>query len=194
MKHLIFIYDYTCPYCYVMFSEMKRLKAKYAVKIYWVPIEIFTQVPQQGIALASIFSPRKLKKTQALIENIAHEKNIPFYQPKQLYNTRIANLLTAYAGRKRNTTEVVEALFNNVFVYNKNIGDLETIRKICIAVDIDFEKFESEMHKGLLDEINKGWKDQFQEKEFQVVPMMITMENTLIQGVCSFEELVKMIE
>lgn len=178
----------------MMFSEIKRLEAEHAVKIDWVSIEIFAEIPKQGIPLTSVFSARKLKKTQALIENMAQKKNIPFYQPKRLYNTRLANALTVYAGDKRNITEVVEALFNSVFVYNEDIGDLEIIRKICIAAGIDFKEFENEMNKGILDKANKGWKDRFEKEEFQVVPTMITTENTLIQGVCTFEELVKMIE
>lgn len=194
MKRLIFIYDYICPYCYIMFSEIKRLQTEYAVKMEWVPIEIFSETPDQGIPMIGVVGRRKFKKTQALIESMAQEKTIPFYQPKTLYNTKLATLLTVYANGKVDTMEVVEALFNSVFIYNNNIADLDIIRKVCVTVGIDFEEFKNQMDEDDLEKVNKVWQDRFKKQDFQVVPTVITNKNTLIQGVCTFEELVKMME
>lgn len=194
LKEIVFIFDYICPYCYLMLPEIERLYEEHRIKINLIPIEIYPETPLEGRDLKTFLGVRKAEKTNKLIRSQAKSKNLVFYLPERLYNTGMARMLTAYGINKVPMEEMIHTFYNSVFIYNENIGEMQILRKICIQLGLSFEDFFRQMEEQRLDFILNGWQDILNRYRVQVVPTIAWGENILVEGVCSYEELVKMIE
>ncbi|WP_169832970.1 DsbA family oxidoreductase [Geosporobacter ferrireducens] len=193
LKEIIFIFDYICPYCYLMLPEIERLYAEHMIKVNWIPTEIYPETPLEGTDLKTFLGVRKAEKAHKLIREQAKSKNLVFYLPKLIYNTRRARLLTAYAVNKVPIEEILHAFYNSVFIYNENIGAWQVLQKICMQLGLSYEDFFRQLEQQKLDFIIKGWEEILNRYPIEVVPTIACGENILAEGVCSYEELVKMI-
>lgn len=193
LKDIIFIFDYICPYCYLMLPEIERLNAEQRIKVSWIPTEIYPEIPPEGTDLKNFLGTRKVEKAYKLIKVQAERKNLAFYLPEKIYNTRLARRLTAYAFNKVPMEEILHAFFHNVFVYNKNIGDPRVLQKICLQLGLSWEDFLQRTEDAHLLAVINSWEDRLNSYPIEVVPTIARGENILAEGVCSYEELVKMI-
>ncbi|SHJ01827.1 Predicted dithiol-disulfide isomerase, DsbA family [Geosporobacter subterraneus DSM 17957] len=193
LKEIIFIFDYICPYCYLMLPEIERLYSEHRIKVSWIPTEIYPEIPPEGTDLKNFLGTRKVEKAYKLIKAQAKKKNLVFYLPERIYNTRLARMLTAYAFNKVPMEEILHAFYNSVFVYNKNIGDHRVLQKICLQLGISWDDFLQRMEDEHLLAVIGSWEDMIKPYSVEVVPTIASGENILAEGVCSYEELVKMI-
>ncbi len=193
LKEIIFIFDYNCPYCYLMLPEIERLYVEHMIKVSWIPIEIHPEIPAEGIDLKSFLGVRRVERAHKLITAQAKSKDLDFYLPEVIYNTRLARLLTAYAVNKVPIEEILHAFYNHVFVYNENIGEQKILQKICMQLGLSYEDFSRKLEQEKQDPNIKGWQDIVDRYPVRVVPTIADSENILVEGVCSYEELVKMI-
>ncbi len=197
VREFVFIYDYICPYCYLMFKEIRKLKQIQNININWVPVEMFPEIPIEGIIFEKYIGVQQNYRMKKKISELAEEKNIPYYHPQKLYNTNLAGLLTDFVSIKTNnikTEEIVEELFNRVFIYNENIRDLEILRKVCINLALDSEKFKQDINQPYLKNFNLEWKSQYNKRLIEVIPTLIIDRATEVQGLYTYKELEKMIK
>lgn len=193
MKEITFVFDYICPYCYLMLPEVKRLQEEQPIKIKWIPMEIHPETPLEGINLKTFFGSQRIYKIQKKIEAEANRKKMVFYLPDRLYHTGLANLVTAYAMGKLPMEEVVDAFYRRVFVYNENIGDLEVLRKLCIQLGLSFESFLQQRNEKRIKSTMDQWNTFVEHHQILGVPALLEDGNILASGVCSYREVERMI-
>ncbi len=192
VRDLIFIYDYICPYCYLMFREVREIERKKDVRVFWVPVELFPQTPSEGVLLEKAIGIRQKNKIEKKVSMLAKKQEIPYYQPSILYNTHLAMLLTDFVSIQTNgerTAEVIEELFNRVFVYNENIGDWNILYKVCMNLALDFERFREAAAQPHLQNVNAEWKKQYAKKDMGALPAFLIETNITLQGLYMYEEL-----
>ncbi|MBB6216275.1 putative DsbA family dithiol-disulfide isomerase [Anaerosolibacter carboniphilus] len=194
MRYLSFIFDYICPYCYVMIPEIKRLEETQGFVVDWIPMEIYSDTPIEGVSLMEYLGPRKVVKSARLLEELATTKDIPFYLPEKLYNTKLVNLLTAYGRSWVDQGELIDEIFRRVFVYNENISDHNVVYKICLNLGVSYHDFMEHVRKESFKETTKRWEMIVQNQRIDMVPTLLEGDRMIHQGVCSYDELVKMLK
>ncbi len=194
MRKLTFIYDYICPYCYIMLPEIKRLEEAQGFAVEWVPMEIHSDAPIEGISLMEYLGSRKVVKATKVLEEWARTKGIPFYLPDKLYNAQMANLLTAYGRSRTDQEEIIDEIFRRVFVYNENISEHDIIYKICLNLGLSFHDFMEHVRTESLTETIIHWDDITENQKIDMVPTLLEGDRIIHQGVCSYDELVKMLK
>ena len=129
------IYDYICPYCYLMFREVRDREEKDA-RVFWVPVELFPNAV--GGPFEKAIGIRQKNKIEKKVSMLAKSKRFLIIN-LLYYNTHLA-MLTDFVSIQTNgeRTEVIEELFNRVFVYNEN-GDWNILYKVCMNLALDFE-------------------------------------------------------
>jgi len=175
-----------------MFREVRKIGRKKDVRVGWVPVELFPQTPPEGVLLEKAIGIRQKIKMEKTVDRLAKKQEIPYYQPSILYNTHLAGLLTDFVNMQTNgerTAEVIEELFNRVFVYNENIGEWNTLYKVCMNLALDFEKFREAAAQPGLKNIHAAWKRQYAQRNMGALPVFFIGENTMLQGLYMYEEL-----
>jgi predicted DsbA family dithiol-disulfide isomerase len=194
LRNLSFIYDYICPYCYLMIPEIRRLEKEQGFDVEWIPMEIHADTPIKGVSLLEYFGPRKVVKAEKLLDELAATKDIPFYLPEKLYNTQLVNRLTAYGQSKVDQDELIDEIFRRVFIYNENISDDEIVYKISLNLGLVYDDFVAYVQNQSFKEITNRWESMIQNQRIHVVPTLLDGNRIICEGVCSYDELVKMLK
>ena len=138
--------DYICPFCYVGFHRLQRLRDSYDLKINWCFLEIHPETSADGEPIGSLDYPSE--QWQQMLTNLQHvvqEENIPLSEISFITNSKDALLLSEAA--KQCGAEVFydlhEKLFYAYFVDGENIGDKNILRKIAAGCGINSKIIES---------------------------------------------------
>jgi predicted DsbA family dithiol-disulfide isomerase len=177
-----------------MIPEIKRLEGSQGFGVEWIPMEIHSNTPTEGVSLMEYLGPRKVVKAAKFLEDWARTKDIPFYLPDKLYNAQTVNLLTAYGRSRTDLEELIDEIFRRVFVYNENISDHDIIYKICLNLGLSFHDFMEHVRKGSLEGTIKLWEGIIENQKIDMVPTLLEGDRIIHQGVCSYDELVRMLK
>ncbi len=138
--------DYICPFCYLGFHRLQRLRDNYDLKINWCFLEIHPETSADGEPIDSLDYPSE--QWQQMLKNlqrIAQEDNIPLAELKFISNSKDALLLSEAAKQCGANVfyELHEKLFYAYFVDGKNIGDADILRTIAASCGINSKIIES---------------------------------------------------
>jgi predicted DsbA family dithiol-disulfide isomerase len=174
--------DYICPFCYVGYHRLMRLRDAYDLKINWRFIEIHPETSPEGEPVTSLAYPSE--QWNQLMQNlkaVAREEGITLADHTFTTNSRDALLLAEAAKEsgRENFYALHEKLFTAFFVDSQNIGDRNILRELADSSGIPKDAIES------------AWRDQkYQQRivsnyhaarqhEIQAVPSFIFGERKL---------------
>lgn len=148
--------DYICPFCYVGYHRLMRLRDSYDLKINWRFLEIHPETSAEGEPIDSLQYPAE--QWQQMLSNltrIADEENIPLSQLTFITNSKDALLLSEASKQCGRETfyALHEKLFKAYFVEGKNIGNKNTLKEIALSNGIDEKIIES------------AWTDDIHQKQ-----------------------------
>jgi len=138
--------DYICPFCYVGYHRLMRLRDVYDLKINWRFIEIHPETSPQGEPVASLEYPSE--KWNQLMQNlkaVAREEGISIAEHTFTTNSRDALLLAEAAkesGREK-FYGLHDKLFTAFFIDSRNIGDRNILRELASSCGIPDDAVES---------------------------------------------------
>jgi predicted DsbA family dithiol-disulfide isomerase len=138
--------DYICPFCYVGYHRLMRLRDEYDLKINWRFIEIHPETSSEGEPVASLEYPSE--QWDQLMQNlkaVAREEGISMAEHTFTTNSRDALLLAEAAkesGREK-FYNLHDKLFTSFFVDSRNIGDRNILRELADSSGIPKEAVES---------------------------------------------------
>lgn len=148
--------DYICPFCYVGYHRLMRLRDSYDLKINWRFLEIHPETSAEDEPIDSLQYPAE--QWQQMLSNltrIADEENIPLSQLTFITNSKDALLLSEASKQCGRETfyALHEKLFKAYFVEGKNIGNKNTLKEIALSNGIDEKIIES------------AWTDDIHQKQ-----------------------------
>lgn len=138
--------DYICPFCYVGYHRLMRLKDEYDLKINWCFIEIHPENSAEGEPTTSLDYPSDYwNQLMKNLKKVAAEENIPIAEHEFTTNSKDAILLAESSKQlgKDIFYKLHEKLFTAFFVDSKNIGDREILKSIANECGIDDEQLEN---------------------------------------------------
>jgi len=179
--------DYICPFCYVGYHRLKRLRDEYDLKINWRFVEIHPETSSSGEPIASLQYPSdQWRQMMQGLNRLAQQEDIVMREHDFTTNSQDA-LLLAEAAKEQGRDKFYrlhENLFSAFFVDGKNIGDREVLRELA-------------SNNGISDElVESAWNDQkyrqrlisnyhvARKLEIQAVPSFLFGEHKLT-GVAS---------
>ena len=102
----------------------------------WVHFPLHPETPQEGRALADLFSGRseaELKARQDQMKGLMAEEGLPYGDRTHTYNSRLAQEIGAWADTQEGGNVMHDALYRAYFVNTKNIGDPDVLLEIVEA-------------------------------------------------------------
>ena len=180
--HITVYSDYICPFCYVGYHRLQRLRDEYDLKINWCFLEIHPETAANGEPIDSLEYPsEQWQKMLENLERIAQEENIPLSKLNFIANSKDALVLSEAAKQcgREVFYDLHERLFNAYFVDGENIDDRNVLKKIASASGMDDKTIDSSwtdesVKKRLLNNFNSA-----RAHDIQSVPSFIFGERVL---------------
>ena len=134
--------DYICPFCYIGYLRLEKLRDDYDIDIDWRFLEIHPNNPAEGMPLTELGYPRQhWEMLMANLARMAEEEGVTLAERTFTTNSRRA-LKLARAVREHQP-EVFEALnrelYEAYFLRRDNIGDPEVLRAVADACGVNAE-------------------------------------------------------
>ncbi|MFW9824968.1 MAG: DsbA family protein, partial [Candidatus Thorarchaeota archaeon] len=71
--------DYICPFCYIGFHRIEKLKEKYNLDVEWEPFELHPETPKEGFNMEGISFPKGyLEMVMENVKRLAEEDGLNF--------------------------------------------------------------------------------------------------------------------
>ena len=139
MKIVMFS-DYICPFCYVGFETMRRLKPELNFQLEWRGFQIHPDWPAEGILADKLREAGDGASRVALWERLsamADAVGFLIKPPAVLTNSRAALAATEYARESGRDEALEERIYRAYFNDGENIGDAGVVARLASEAGLD---------------------------------------------------------
>ena len=173
-KFIDFYFDFSSPYAYIGYKEIKKLEKKNSFKIRFMPIFLGGLHNAAGITPAAFI---KLK-SKYMIEDtklVSKKKNISFhfnsYFPIKTINFMRGVLIAEKDNSEKN---FIEKIFNAIWMDGLNMNDPIVINKVLKNIDLNPEIFLKKVSdQKVKDKLRKLTDDALKKKIFGVPAFVV---------------------
>jgi predicted DsbA family dithiol-disulfide isomerase len=153
--------DYICPFCYIGFHRIEKLKEKYDLDVEWEPFELHPETPKEGFKMEEITFPRDyLEMAMANVKRLADEDGLSLKYSSTLPNSRTALYISEYARKKGKFDEFHRLVFDAYWIEGKDIGDLSFLLDLAESVGMDKEEIKIYIQSD--EPVNRMKKNMFE--------------------------------
>ncbi|MGD8842703.1 MAG: DsbA family protein [Gammaproteobacteria bacterium] len=129
--------DYICPFCYIGFLRLEKLREHYDLAVNWALVEIHPESPPEGKPVEQLgYTRPHLDKLLQQLDELAHSEGVELAPHSFTTNSHKALLLAEAS--KQHGAEIFytlhRRLFESFLLEGRNIGDsgeLETLADEC---------------------------------------------------------------
>jgi len=130
--------DYICPFCYIGFDRIEKLKKQFNLDVEWQPFEIHPETPREGIKLDELLFPQEyLEMIRINVKRLADDAGIRFKFSDKLPNSRLALYISEFAKKKGKFNEFHKVVFDNYWKEGKDIGDLSLLLDLAESIGLN---------------------------------------------------------
>ena len=173
-KFIDFYFDFSSPYAYIGYKEIKKLEKKNSFKIKFMPIFLGGLHNAAGITPAAFI---KLK-SKYMIEDtklVSKKKNISFhfnsYFPIKTVNFMRGVLIAEKDNSEKN---FIEKIFNAIWMDGLNMNDPIVINKVLKNIDLNPKIFLKKVSdQKVKDKLRKLTDDALKKKIFGVPAFVV---------------------
>jgi predicted DsbA family dithiol-disulfide isomerase len=137
---LVMFSDFICPFCYIGFETVRKLKPEFDLEIEWRGFQIHPDWPAEGMPASEFrreMDPETRRAIWARIEAMAEATGFSIKSPEVLTNSRIALEAAEFAKECGKGEEFEGRVFKAYFNEGLNIGGQGVIADLAADVGID---------------------------------------------------------
>ncbi len=132
--------DFICPFCYVGFETMRKLKPEFDIQLEWRGFQIHPDWPSTGIPAERLHAGADPASRRALWERIsamADAVGFTMKPPAMLTNSRAALAATEFARESGRDEALEERIYRAYFGEGVNIGDAAEVARLGADAGLD---------------------------------------------------------
>jgi len=137
---IVMFSDYICPFCYVGFETMRRLKREFDIQLDWRGFQIHPDWPAEGIPADKAHATIDPASRVALWKRIgamAEAVGFSMKAPAVLTNSRAALAATEFARESGRDEALEERIYRAYFNDGVNIGEAQTVARLAAEAGLD---------------------------------------------------------
>jgi predicted DsbA family dithiol-disulfide isomerase len=133
--------DYICPFCYIGFHRIEKLKEKFNLDVEWQPFELHPEIPKEGLFTDNMPLPRDyLEMALANVKRLADEDGLELKFSDKWPNSRLALFISEFARSKGKFDEFHVLVLDAFWKEGKDIGDLSLLLDLAGSIGLNKEK------------------------------------------------------
>lgn len=132
--------DFVCPFCYIGFEVMRKLKPEFNIELEWRGYQIHPEWPAEGISVEKVRSQTDLDARHAAwqrIKAMAEAEGLEIKAPSVFTSSRAALAACEFAREKGSAEELEGRIYRAYFVEGANIGDAALIARLSAECGFD---------------------------------------------------------
>jgi predicted DsbA family dithiol-disulfide isomerase len=181
------IFDFSCPYCYIAWGFMQKLKEKMPLADEWVGWEIHPDLPQGGRTIKEIVPDIQLDENRQKLNDLGAPVGLIPGNKLVVPNTRLALQGLEFSRDHGKMQEWVAAVYKASFVLDKNIGNMNVLMEIADQIGLDAAAFQQALVNNRYLEILRRNDQECMEKQVEWVPTIFVGEKKVLEGALSFD-------
>ena len=137
---IVMFSDYICPFCYVGFETMRRLKPEFDLELEWRGFQIHPDWPAQGVPADKMREAGDAAARDATwnrITAMADAVGFEIKPPSVLTNSRAALAATEFARESGRDEVLEERIYRAYFNDGENIGDASVVTRLAGEAGLD---------------------------------------------------------
>ncbi len=137
--------DYICPFCYIGFLRLEKLRREFDLKVNWALIEIHPDTPAAGQDLKELgYSSEQWHQMMDGLAVMAGEEGIVLAEQTRISNSRSALMLAEAAKEagKEIFYSLHRGLFEAYFLRGRDIGDQAVLEVLAREAGLDEKVFQ----------------------------------------------------
>ena len=173
-KLLEFYFDFSSPYAYIGYKEIKRIEKKNSLKIKYMPVFLGGLHNSAGITPAA-FNDFKSKYMIDDTKLICEKKNISF-NFNSYFPIKTVNFMRGVLIAKHDDIEkiYIEKIFNSIWKDGLNMNDQIVVNKVLKNIDLNPEIFlEKASNQKIKDKLRKLTDDALKKGIFGAPTFMV---------------------
>ncbi|HSY78727.1 MAG TPA: DsbA family protein, partial [Verrucomicrobiae bacterium] len=137
---IVMFSDYICPFCYVGFETMRKLKPEFDFQLEWRGFQIHPDWPAEGIPTDKAREMGDAAARQATWNRIvamADAVGFEIQPPRLFTNSRAALAATEFARESGRDELLEERIYRAYFNDGENIGDAGVVARLASEAGLD---------------------------------------------------------
>ncbi|MFW9999755.1 MAG: DsbA family protein [Candidatus Hodarchaeota archaeon] len=135
--------DYICPFCYIGYHRIEKLKEEYNLDVEWRPFEIHPETPKRGASIEDLPFPKGyLEMAFANVKRLAEEDGLTLKFAEKLPNSRLALYISEFARKKGKFEKFHKLVLEAYWLEGKDIGDKSLLLDLAESVGLDKNEIE----------------------------------------------------
>jgi len=133
--------DYICPFCYIGFHRIEKLKEEYDLDVEWEPFELHPETPKKGFKMEGLSFPKDyLEMVMTNVKRLADEDGLNLKFTGTLPNSQLALYISEFARVKGVFDEFHKLVFDSYWIEGMDIGDLSLLLDLAESVGLNKEE------------------------------------------------------
>jgi predicted DsbA family dithiol-disulfide isomerase len=148
---LVMFSDFICPFCYIGFETVRRLKPEFGFTIEWKGFQIHPEWPAAGIPSAEYrqgIDPETRSMMWARIVGLGKTVGLEMKSPELLANSRLALEAAEFAKECGKAEMFEERVFRAYFDETLNIGSQSVLGELAAEVGLDRDELSTALECG----------------------------------------------
>nr|WP_320147214.1 DsbA family protein [uncultured Anaeromusa sp.] len=174
------VFDFACPYCYLLWGYVRELRRTAPVQVEWLPWEINPEMESEGRALQpgtpGVSQPDQLGASLGLVPSA---RTI-------VANTHQALAVLEFAKDAGKGDAWLDTLFPAYFAAGKDISQLPVLLPLAQKIGLDSLLLAEALQAGRYDQRLLDNEVYCQEHQIEWVPTVLWGQEKLLEGVISF--------
>src|ERR1700719_4761556 len=137
---IVMFSDYICPFCYIGFETVRKLKPEFNFELEWRGFQIHPDWPAEGLAADQARVGGDPVSRRALWERIsamAEAVGFSMHPPAVLTSSRAALAATEFARESGRDEALEERIYRAYFSDGENIGDAGVVARLAGEAGLD---------------------------------------------------------
>jgi predicted DsbA family dithiol-disulfide isomerase len=137
---IVMFSDYICPFCYVGFETMRRLKPEFDFQLEWRGFQIHPDWPAEGMPAEKFREGGDAAARNATWQRItamADAVGFSIKPPALITNSRAALAATEFARESGRDQALEERIYRAYFNDGENIGDANVVARLAGEAGLD---------------------------------------------------------
>jgi predicted DsbA family dithiol-disulfide isomerase len=180
--------DYICPWCYIGFTRVERLREEFDVRLEVTAFELRPGIPPEGMpreeaSKGRVYPPGYLDN----LRQAALDSGIDMKRPPVVPNTVKAHAATEYAREHGKLWEIHRALFRAYFEDEQDIGDPDIVCRVAAGIGLDREGLGAALADGRYEDAVRAQFEWARSVGITGVPTVIYDEKFALAGAQDYE-------
>jgi predicted DsbA family dithiol-disulfide isomerase len=180
--------DYVCPFCYIGYHRIEKLKEQYDLDIEWKPFELHPETPKEGFPIEKLPFPREAFEIfLANVKKLADEDGLTIRSGGIMSNSRLALYISEYARKKGLFDQFHELIMKKYWIEGKDIGDLSLLLELAESIGLNRDEILKFIETNEPAKILKVAMAELQNYMINGVPTFIIGDSKIVIGAQPYE-------